>query len=488
MIKLENVLTYANSVYQIGEQVNSLRRKNLKASIKASTGVKAMLVGVMCQNSSINEIMETTYISNTFKNIYSPREIKPKTHGLRDCLIDTPYEQVKEINKRFVKKIKENKVFRNNTIDNLVVVAFDGTEEFETNKKIEGLPERKHKDGRKSCYHKTFGVMQIGEKNQIMIRMEELKAKEIVEIKNTIAKENGIKEEEISDTRIKSEGEITVLKRVLPEIEEEIGEVVDVLVGDALFDRVTVLNTIKASKKDYVIRTKDERRKIRKDAEGLFRNRKANEELELVEILTTKKTIYSKKSKKKNKIRTKKERIYRKSTEEKLNEEKITSKKITNKKNSKTEIIEKERVIKKIEVWTDLFELEEYNEGKVRFVKYVEKDGKEEKEIYVITSLLNHKLETILKIMHKRWLIENNGFRVLKTRYNLDHCYVGEINAIRLIIEIIMLVYNIMQMYINIRTQKHRENKITKKIFKKIFESEISRNKKIYLIILDIKT
>lgn len=88
MIKLEKLLTYTNSVYQIGEKINSLERKNSKSKIKASTAVKTVFAGIMCQNKSINEIMETVHDVEILKNIYSPDEIIPKTHGLRDCITD----------------------------------------------------------------------------------------------------------------------------------------------------------------------------------------------------------------------------------------------------------------------------------------------------------------------------------------------------------------------------------------------------------------
>ena len=105
-------------------------------------------------------------------------------------------------------------------------------------------------------------------------------------------------------------------------------------------------------------------------------------------------------------------------------------------------------------------ELTNYNYGKVRFIKYEEELPKGERQtILVVTTLLQQDVKTILKIMHSRWLIENNGFRVLKDRYNLDHCYVGELNAIRLINEIIMLVYNLVNLYINVRTRKFKESR-----------------------------
>ena len=60
-------------------------------------------------------------------------------HGLRDCIMDTDYRQIEDINKAVILKAKENKVFRNNKVDGLTVVVWDGVESYETTKNIEGL-------------------------------------------------------------------------------------------------------------------------------------------------------------------------------------------------------------------------------------------------------------------------------------------------------------------------------------------------------------
>lgn len=490
MIRLEKLLTYANNVYQVGEQINSLRRKNLKSKIKASTGVKTVFTGIMCQNRSINEMIETVHEVKNLKNIYAPREVEPKTHGLRDCLIDTPYEQVRKINENIIKKVKENKFFRKNKIDGLTVIAADGVEEFETNKQIEGLAERNHKDGIKTRYYKALGLMNVGEKTQIMLGLEELKAKESERIIEKIEEENKgkkISEERLKE-KIKAEGEVTVLKRIIPEIRKKVGREIDVIVLDALYANVPILNCVKENKLETVIRFKEERRDIYKDAMGMFEKRKADLEYEIVEKKISIKIKYNKNSHKKNKQKNKYERIERNITENEIGRTKEVSRNTSNKGKSKREIKETEKIIKRVEVWSDEFELRNYEYGKVRFIRYEEKlpNGKHQ-TIFLITTLLKQDLRTILKIMHSRWLIENNGFRVLKDRYNLDHCYVGELNAIRLINEIIMLVYNLMNLYINVRTKEFRESRKTIKILKKIFERQISENKKIYILFCDIE-
>lgn len=390
-----------------------------------------------------------------------------------------------------INKLKENKFFRKNKIDGLSVIAVDGVEEFETNKAIYGLPERKHKDGRISKYYKTLGIMSVGENKQIMLGLEELKAKEIDEITEKIEEETKNKKlsENRLNERIKSEGETTVLKRMLPNIKKKIGRNFDVVVLDALFANAPVLNCIKENKLDGVIRFKEERRDIYKDAMGMFAKREADLEYEVVEVKTKINTKYSKRSHKKDKVKNKVEEYERKITENEIGEIKEMSRKTSGNDRVKKEVIKKEKVKKRIQVWSDEFELKNYEYGKVRFVRYEEELSKgEHQTIYVITTLLNQDLKTILKIMHGRWQIENNGFRVLKDRYNLDHCYIGELNAIRVINEIIMLVYNLVNLYVNVRTHEYKESKKTMKLLKKIFEKQILENKQIYILFLNIKT
>ena len=90
---------------------NNLERKNFDAKTKASTGAKFMFSGLLCGNKSIYELIQTNNNKNTdFKGIFSKNEYVPKMHGLRDCIKDTNYNQIKEINDDVINKAKENKV------------------------------------------------------------------------------------------------------------------------------------------------------------------------------------------------------------------------------------------------------------------------------------------------------------------------------------------------------------------------------------------
>ena len=79
-----------------------------------------MFASLSCGHRSINELINVNGNKLTnFKMLYERGEFIPRTHGLRDCLIDTGYKQIETINKYIILKAKENKVFRNNKVDGL---------------------------------------------------------------------------------------------------------------------------------------------------------------------------------------------------------------------------------------------------------------------------------------------------------------------------------------------------------------------------------
>lgn len=119
-ICLKKFFNYTYSIYGIGEKFNNLKRKNYKRTgkgvhtkTKASTGAKAIFTGILCQERSMKELMDTTHDKRTsFCNFYEKREYIPKIHGLRDCIIDTDYKKIESINHEVLKKLKENKVLK----------------------------------------------------------------------------------------------------------------------------------------------------------------------------------------------------------------------------------------------------------------------------------------------------------------------------------------------------------------------------------------
>ena len=151
-ISLKKLFTYNNNVYHIGEKFKGLERNYSKSCSKtktktsAVTGAKLIMASCLCGHKSINELMLTVHNKETeFKGLFDRKEYIPKMHGLRDCITNTDYKQIEEINYSVIEKAKENKIFKKNLVDGLMVVAHDGVDIAETIKNIDNLPEKEKK-------------------------------------------------------------------------------------------------------------------------------------------------------------------------------------------------------------------------------------------------------------------------------------------------------------------------------------------------------
>ena len=464
-IALNQFITYSNSVYDINSKFNSLERKNLDAKTKAYTVAKMIFASMSCGHASLNLLNEINKNSDLkFNSIYSKNEYVPMTHAIRDCIMDTDFNQIKKINEDIIKHAKGNKIFKKNKVDGLTVIAWDGVDLSETTKNIEGLPERERSTGI-TKYIKYECAMNIGERANIMVN-----SKQFLEVEKIKTK----KDEE----RAKTIGETKAFEKMWDETEKIVGSVIDVHVFDALYLNQDVTNLINKAGRYFVIRLKDERRHIYKDAKGLFEGRKADYKYEIVEKKITSDTKYSKKAKKKDKVKIKYKKYKREITDCKLGKEIEIDSYTSKKKNSIVNVKITETVISRKEVWSDKFELTGY-EGDVRVIRSLEthyRDGKEVKqELYVVTNMLKHDVESILKIMHLRWNIENCGFRKLKQNYNIEHVFIGEYNAINYIVQIIFMAFNLLELYVKIRLKEKIEE--TWEIIKRKFENAFHNDK-----------
>ena len=479
-ISLIKLFTYNNSVYNIGEKFNSLERKSAKINseykTEAVTGAKLMMAGLLCHHKSINELIVTAHNKQTsFANLFGKREYIPKMHGFRDCIINTDYKQIEKINYSVIEKAKENKIFSKNRVDGLIVLAHDGVEMTETNKNIDNLPEREHKDGEIKKYIKYLCTMNVGPKANIMISSKQLIERE------KVTTESGKK-------KAKTIGETTALLEALPDLDKKIGRCVDVHVMDALFLNVKVMKEIEVRNQYFVIRMEDDTKNIYKDAEGIFKNRKPDESYELVEITQEIDIKYSKEAKRKDKTKIKKRTEKRQITNNEFNKRRFIKEEVSNRKNSVKKIKTYEKVIRRIEVWDDNGFTYSTYDGELRVIKSVEKywNGKKEEtqELYIVTNMLSHQRSTIIKIMHLRWHIENCGFRKIKQQFNFEHIFIGELNAINYIFQMMILVNNLLELYLKIRLKE--EVNLTYVMIGKIFEKEIQNIKSIGNILLGI--
>ena len=473
-ISLNKLITYTNSVYDLDKKFNSLRRKNknnfkgAKVKTKANTGAKMMMLSCLCYHDSINELNTTTHNKYTsLKNFFHEKEYIPKTHALRDCIIETDYHQLEDINFDVINKAKENKFFKKNLVDGLCVCAWDGVELHETTKDIINLPEREHENGEIKKYIKYLCAMNVGPRANIIIATKQMTEKEKITSKS-------------GKEKAKTFGETTLMSELIPIVEERIGRFIDVHVMDALYLNVNIMKEINKREQYFVIRMKDDSKIIYQDARGLFERSKSKYKYEIVEIIEEISVKYSKKAKHKDYSKTKRRTKERQVTDKKIGEKYYIDTKEIHKKNSIKTIKIYERIIKKIEVWDDEFEYSTYGKP-VRVTRSLEKYWYEgnvhEQELYITTNMLNHNVRTIIKIMHIRWHIENNGFRKLKQQYNLEHIFIGEFNAINYIVQMILLVSNLVELYFKIRLKQNI--KYTHIMLKKIFEKQIQTTERI---------
>lgn len=208
-----------------------------------------------------------------------------------------------------------------------------------------------------------------------------------------------------TDNSGKDEGEMTGVTRLLKRLRTRHHHFADVIVADALYMNAPFINLVKGIGMDTVIRAKNERLTIVQDALGLFKSRPPNEEFH-----DTK---------------------------------------------------------KRVEVWDESgFHMEGTPED-IRFLRFVEhwksKKGQElTREMWCITTL-GITAHTVWLIMRKRWDIENNGFRMLKTYFHADHCYVHGEGADEKILLFIMTAFNLMEVFLFRRMKKWRQQKLTRK-------------------------
>lgn len=216
----------------------------------------------------------------------------------------------------------------------------------------------------------------------------------------------------------KGEGEITGARRLLQKTVKRHGRLVDIVTLDALYAKASFIHEALNQNIDVVIRMKEERRLIMKDAKGIFDSRPADVQWE-------------EKDKDGNRV--------------------------------------------KVEAWDEEgFESWPQVRVPVRMIKMVRRTektkiigGKRESvmdviERWVATTCQKPAVptKTISKIAAARWDIENNGFHDLKTYWHLNHPYVHDPIALEAWIGILILAVNMVYSYFFMHLHHFRDWRI----------------------------
>jgi hypothetical protein len=371
---LKQMLTYFSKVYHLGEKINTLKDKRIKSSIKVSTISFITLFGFMLQIKSFNRL-EHWLERGKFNKLLPKKTKMPRIDAVRRCLSDFDMEGLNNIHNHIIKTAIKNKVFRNGTVDNLKVVAIDGVELFESTKKCcDDCLTRIDKSGTIHYFHRSVVCATVGSDPHIILGQEMLEPKR--------------------DGSNKDEGEITGGKRLIKKLYKQYHHFADIIVADALYCKSTWIKEVLSIGMNAVVRVKDERLHIVKDALALFKCREADK------VWIVKKNCNN----------------YR-----------------------------------QVKAWDeDNFEMSDAD-IKVRFIKFVEEihvgDKVEIKEGWIITTDKFTSVETLWKIMHRRWDIENNAFHQLKTEWHLDHCFLHSPTGVETVLMFIITAFNLMQLY-----------------------------------------
>ncbi len=200
------------------------------------------------------------------------------------------------------------------------------------------------------------------------------------------------------DASNKDEGEITAGKRLIRKLHKKFHHFTDIIVADALYCKSTWIKEVLSIGMDAVVRVKDERLNIVKDALGLFKCRKADKEW----IVKQKSNNYI-----------------------------------------------------KIKAWDkDNFQMPNLD-MEVRFIKFIEEihssDKVEIKGSWIITTSKVTSGETLWNIMHSRWEIENNAFHQLKTEWHLNHCFLHSSEGVETVLMFIIIAFNLARKYTKLK-------------------------------------
>ncbi|MFB7303760.1 transposase [Heyndrickxia sporothermodurans] len=326
------------------------------------------------------ERLEYWIRSGTFRGMTKGQQL-PTVDTIRDSLKGADLEQPQLMNEQIVNKARRNKALREGTIDGWVVSAMDGVELFESVKKSSKEALTRVIDGVTHYYYRFVGCMTIGKAPRIVWGMEPLKVRE-------------------GDSCQKDEGEITAAKRLVEQLYKRFHHFTDILVCDALYAKAPFINHVTRFHMDVIIRIKDMRLNIVKDALGLFSKRNPDH------IWTTK--------------------------------------------------VKNQSI--RIEAWEEYsMEMAHVNQG-IRFISFVEhiqtlRHGKiiktESKEILLVTTCQEEvQAASIRKMIHKRWDIENCLFHQLKTHCHMDHRFVDGLHAITACIHLQIVAFNLWQLYL----------------------------------------
>ena len=383
MSLLEKFMSYINKEHKVAQYVKQIKDKRSRLLIRTSVVAYLLIFSFAMHVSSFNRMKYLLEDNKArFINLFPKNTKLPKIDAIRDSVKSMSINDVNEMHGAIVANAIQNGALEENTINGLKVAAVDGVELFKSKvKNCSGCLTRELKNGETEYFHRAVLCLTVGGDPHLALGAEMLKPK--------------------NDGSDKDEGELTGVKRLLPGLVQKHGKFADVIVGDSLYMNAPFLNLVASLGMASVIRAKDERLSIVKNALANCANRPPDGVFK-----DTKKTV---------------------------------------------------------EFWeVDNCRMVGCN-GNIRFFKFVEtwttsKGKVKTREAWCITTLSNEiYAHTVWLIMRKRWDIENNGMRMLKTFFNADHNYVHGQEANEKILTFILIAFNLVELFLFRKLENFRK-------------------------------
>ncbi len=252
-LRARQLLKYINKVYWIFQSFATISDGRVNPSIPLSSILKVIFCAMVLKVHGFN-LIESYLREGYFNKLLGRVEFGLSADTLGYALARTTIRQFSEINDSVIKKARYGKVYQGGTIDGFKVTALDGSEVFRTKHKSWSCEEYRitevtKEDGTKEVqYHEDIvGACYVGRHPNLVLGIERVG---------------------------RGEGEITAAMRLLKDLYRRHNRYTDIITLDSLYAKAPIINEIIEQNMIAVIRVKQQDYHIIRDAEGLFAGRK----------------------------------------------------------------------------------------------------------------------------------------------------------------------------------------------------------------------
>ncbi len=251
--RARQLFKYVNKVYGIFQSLATVSDGRVNPTIPLPMILKVLFSAMVLKLHSFN-LVEKCSREGSFNKFLGLAHFSISADTLGYALARTILRQFSTINDAVIKKARYGKVYQGGTIDGFKVTALDGSEVFRTKHKSWSceqcrVTEITKEDGSKELqYHEDIvGACYVGRHPNLVLGLERVK---------------------------RGEGETSAAMRLLKELYRRHNRYTDIITLDSLYAKPPIINEIIDQNMIAVIRVKQQNYHIIRDAEGLFAERK----------------------------------------------------------------------------------------------------------------------------------------------------------------------------------------------------------------------